>query len=345
MKKYSKKISVIICAYLRKEFIREAIESVLNQTLNKNLYEIIVVKNFKDKDIDKFISKNKIKNIYLDPKKAGYYGVKMAEGVKKANGEIICFLEDDDKFLPNKLEVVYKVFQNKNVGFYHNSYYILYKDKINKNVLNNMGGNFIVNPKKIEKQAIKNLMFSPSYFNTSLMSVRKSILDPNLLIKISPAADRDLWVLSLNSNMISIFDKIPLDLYRIHNSTFTPTIHLKNYSTFVNFIKSRAKLTIDTNGIFYVYKAIKIKWLKKVAFYHMNIFKLDSITFLKSKKLEYLKISFNLFILLIELGFFRKAIKRLLICFLFWLNPEYIRKEIYKSYVSEAVSNNYLINR
>ncbi|WP_290705506.1 glycosyltransferase, partial [Ferroplasma sp. Type II] len=57
-------ISVIIVAYNRKNYIKQAIESVLNQTLNQNLYEIIVVKNFEDMEIDDFINKNNIKNIY-----------------------------------------------------------------------------------------------------------------------------------------------------------------------------------------------------------------------------------------------------------------------------------------
>lgn len=38
-------ISVIITLYNRTQFVREAIESVIKQTLNKDLYEIILVSN------------------------------------------------------------------------------------------------------------------------------------------------------------------------------------------------------------------------------------------------------------------------------------------------------------
>ncbi len=48
-------ITVIIVAYKRKEYIIEAIKSALNQTLNKEYYEIIVIKNFIDKNIDTLI--------------------------------------------------------------------------------------------------------------------------------------------------------------------------------------------------------------------------------------------------------------------------------------------------
>ena len=45
-------ISVIIVAYNRKMYVKQAVESALNQTYDKNKYEIIVVKNFNDEDID-----------------------------------------------------------------------------------------------------------------------------------------------------------------------------------------------------------------------------------------------------------------------------------------------------
>ena len=51
-------ISVIISAYNRKDFIMKAIESALDQDIDKSKYEIIVIKNFVDKDLDRFLKKN-----------------------------------------------------------------------------------------------------------------------------------------------------------------------------------------------------------------------------------------------------------------------------------------------
>ncbi|MEM0143780.1 MAG: glycosyltransferase [Candidatus Parvarchaeum sp.] len=50
-------ISVVVIAYNRKKFIRKALLSVLAQTISKSMYEIIVIKGFKDKEIDNFIKK------------------------------------------------------------------------------------------------------------------------------------------------------------------------------------------------------------------------------------------------------------------------------------------------
>ena len=102
-------ISVILTAFNRKEYILEAIKSVLNQTLERSKYEIIVVKNYLDDNIDKVLSENNVINIYTDDVPVGAYFV---IGMKKSKGEIICFLDDDDLFFPNKLEVVYYLFRN-----------------------------------------------------------------------------------------------------------------------------------------------------------------------------------------------------------------------------------------
>ncbi|MCH4816713.1 MAG: glycosyltransferase [Saccharolobus sp.] len=96
-------ISVIITAYNRKQFLLDAIKSVLNQSLNRNEYEILVAKNFKDDNIDNYLYNNKIKNISIFRSVNNSY---IAEAVKLSSGEIISFLDDDDLFLPTKLENV-----------------------------------------------------------------------------------------------------------------------------------------------------------------------------------------------------------------------------------------------
>ena len=97
-------ISVIITAYNRKEFILDAVNSVINQSLERSKYEIIVVKNYLDDTIDKFLHENNIIDLYTDRKPLG---AKIANGIEKSKGEVICFLEDDDLFLPEKLYEIY----------------------------------------------------------------------------------------------------------------------------------------------------------------------------------------------------------------------------------------------
>ena len=56
-------ISVIITAYNRREFIRDAVNSVINSVLPEDEYEIIVVKNFKDEYVDSIVEKTGGKSI------------------------------------------------------------------------------------------------------------------------------------------------------------------------------------------------------------------------------------------------------------------------------------------
>jgi glycosyltransferase involved in cell wall biosynthesis len=49
-------ISAIITAYNRREFIRDAVNSVINSVLPEDEYEIIVVKNFRDEYVDSIVA-------------------------------------------------------------------------------------------------------------------------------------------------------------------------------------------------------------------------------------------------------------------------------------------------
>lgn len=102
-------VSVIIDNYNYGRYIGQAIESVLNQTYTD--FEIIVVDGASNDDskevIEKHVSKysEKIRAFYRDKSgQAGSFNL----GYKESKGDIICFLDADDYFYENKLEVVVK---------------------------------------------------------------------------------------------------------------------------------------------------------------------------------------------------------------------------------------------
>jgi len=121
-------ISVIIVAYNRKEFLKNAIRSVNNQLLDKGLYEVVVVKSFEDKDVDDYIAKLGYKNIVYDTPS---YGERVRVGIEESKGEILAFLEDDDEFKPNKLSKIYNVFSTqKEVSYFHDTREYIYYNEI-----------------------------------------------------------------------------------------------------------------------------------------------------------------------------------------------------------------------
>ncbi len=102
-------VSVIITTYKRKvEIISIAIQSILNQTY-KNL-ELIVVDDspcdyVERKNVKKYcesINDSRIK--YIQHKSNKGACAARNTGINNSNGEFVCFLDDDDQYLPNKIE-------------------------------------------------------------------------------------------------------------------------------------------------------------------------------------------------------------------------------------------------
>jgi len=107
-------VSVIIPTYGRPDFLQRAIESVLNQTYQH--VEIIVVddngKGTKHQiETEEIISRySNVKYIIHDINKNG--SAARNTGIDNANGKYICFLDDDDEFLPQKIEKQIFIMEN-----------------------------------------------------------------------------------------------------------------------------------------------------------------------------------------------------------------------------------------
>lgn len=119
-------VSVIIPFYKKHQFLKRAIESVLNQTYQK--FEIIIIhddpedNNFelieeiKKKDQRILISRNK-KNIGA--------GLSRNVGIDMSSGKYIAFLDADDIWYKDKLSNQIKFMEKNNFEFSHTSYEII----------------------------------------------------------------------------------------------------------------------------------------------------------------------------------------------------------------------------
>ena len=238
----SHKISCIITLYNRQEFINNAIECVVNQSLKP--HEIIIVDNSSQKiNIqDKFLDKIKIFKIIPGA------GIAQALnfGVSVAEGNYISFLEDDDIWPENYLENIYsKDYLNYNyivtpirklkdglISDYKNP-----KNKIDLDtfLLSNPGVN-------ISNLSVKrNSFFEVGGFDLDLITS----VDKNLIIKFI-----------LNNFKNNVCEKVSI-IKRFHNNnyTFRPKIFLKNLRKF--YFKYKHLMTFK----------MKIKFLKKYIYY------------------------------------------------------------------------------
>ena len=233
-------ISVIITtAHNRREFLLDAVNSALNQTLPKDEYEIIVVKNFEDERIDKFLEEHNVKNIVTNE---GPLGAKIARGVEESKGEVISLLEDDDLWLPQKLEKVKRVFQDENVIYYHNNLYDFYGSLSIDSLIDKIKSNG--DSGKLLKLTIRdmNKSLSPPGNNSSI-AVRKKIFSNNALDKIKNvylAVDVLLFYLAYCNNGYLVFDDEILTLRRLHTTNFSAS-RITDYESWLDHVSNSVK--------------------------------------------------------------------------------------------------------
>jgi glycosyltransferase involved in cell wall biosynthesis len=109
------KISVVICSYNRADYISGAMESLYNQTLPKNLYEIIVVDNNSTDNTkqvcENYISQHTNANFYYYEEKRQGATFARNTGAAKAQSPLLCFMDDDAVADNDFLERIVSFFQ------------------------------------------------------------------------------------------------------------------------------------------------------------------------------------------------------------------------------------------
>lgn len=112
------KLSVIIPTRNRAKLLSKALDSLLKQTLNKEMFEVIVIDNgsldHTKKIVDSFI--NKILNIrYFYEEEPGLH-IGRHKGLREAKSDILVYLDDDVELFPQHLENVLVSFKDEKVG-------------------------------------------------------------------------------------------------------------------------------------------------------------------------------------------------------------------------------------
>jgi glycosyltransferase involved in cell wall biosynthesis len=115
--------SVIITAYNRRRFLLRAVDSVLAQSEPRDAYEIIVVKNFEDEAIDRELA---AKGVITLLRAEAPLGIHLGAALERVRGEVVAFLNDDDRWAPERLAAARARFANDpRLGFYATSYRVI----------------------------------------------------------------------------------------------------------------------------------------------------------------------------------------------------------------------------
>lgn len=112
------KLSLIIPTRNRASLLKNALESVLKQSLNQDKFEVIIVDNGStDNTKEIYIQyKNKIKNLYYFFESTPGLHIGRHKGLKESKSDILVFIDDDAELFPNHLENVLKTFEDEQVA-------------------------------------------------------------------------------------------------------------------------------------------------------------------------------------------------------------------------------------
>lgn len=236
-------ITVIIPVFNRKQYLERALISIQEQSLNKNLFETIVIKNFIDDKLDLKIASFGYKNMFFE----GNMGGRLFTAINESKGDIISFLQDDDLFVKDKLEIIYKILsENVGICFVSNGYIEIDENGLDIDSVKKKHDLEQVLFSENEKKEFSNIcyMIKNGYdFNLSSISIRKDALSPYLyeLNKINGSDDSFFFFVSLFASGSLIRLNVPLTKYRVHNSATAKSGSMNdvlraNYLTFTRQI-------------------------------------------------------------------------------------------------------------
>ena len=285
--------SVIIPNYNNEMFLHRCIGSVVKQSF-KN-WELLLIDNNSEDNSKKVINAfgdNRIKIFDINNK--GVIAKSRNLGIKLSKSEWLCFLDSDDWWETNKLQIIYNNIEKKYADVIVHNELLIFE---NKNKIKKL----FYGP--FEKNFFEKLLLFGNRVSVSASVVKKEFISRNK-IEFSEhkehvtAEDYDFWLkISAKSGKFNFINNI-LGNYYIHNKNYSKNLkkhfdnvfnvceyHCKLYkkNKYMKFIRARKNLLLAlrnfksfkfftymylslTNSSFFllifIYNKIKIKFLK-----------------------------------------------------------------------------------
>lgn len=258
-------VSIIIPTYKRPQYLEETLVSIMEQTYQD--FEVLVIDdgtpNYENEAVCARFDKVK----YFKIKNSGGPAMPRNVGILKATGKYIALVDDDDIWLPKKLEIQVAILdENPNFGLVHSCCEVIDENGNLKNSIIGRPGSPAVKHGNVSMRMMGNWTIMMS---TPL--VRKEIIEKVGLFneKMPPAGeDVEYWVRCSFFTDFYYIDE-PLVHYRIHTNNISTgakgymdiSLYLKN--NLVEF-KKRKIINSDEYGILLnTLCGMQIKMLKK----------------------------------------------------------------------------------
>ena len=240
--------------YKKREFFEESLLSVINQTY-KNIELIIIYDDYKADDLTfikdkiKFHARSKVINNKQN------YGVAKARniGIENSGGEFIAFIDSDDLWDKNKLEIQYNHMKKNNSRISHTNYKIIDKN-------NNLLGINIAKDNLNYQELINSCDIG-----LSTVMIQKDVFKISMFKNIKTKEDYALWLeLARNGEKFSALN-LNLSSYRKTSNSLSSSFKNKLVNGFIVYNKYEKKnlfisfFLVINLGLNYIKKTFKQK--------------------------------------------------------------------------------------
>lgn len=262
------KVSIVFTSYNHKEYLRQALDSLLSQTFRD--FELIIVDDCStdgSQDILKeYAEKDRRIQLTINSQNSGSYVHSTNQGASLASAPYIIFAQCDDWAEPTQLEELYGTFSNSDVGVVFSRSNLVNEDGVvigsdvdsrDIKFKNKYGKGGII----ASDEAFKELMKACIIPNLSAAMVRTSLfreLD-GLSSEYFVLADWDFWMrLATKQSMYYIAE--PLNFFRQHGKTIRNQVKIaRQMDELVKMYKKALSCHPEMRG--YVLKNAAINWI------------------------------------------------------------------------------------
>lgn len=258
-------VSIVTPAYNCSDFIRDTIQSVLNQTFTD--WEMIVVDDCSSDNTYRLVKKEADKDdrikIIKNTKNVGP-AKSRNKAIKEAKGTYIAFLDGDDFWLPNKLEYQLRFMKNQGALFSFSSYLLI--DEKGKSLKKMSTAPAIISYRDLIKF---------NWIGTSTVIYNSQELDKQYMPHIRNRQDWACW-LQLSKLTDAYFIGEPLVKYRVRKDSIS--------SNKVKMIYYHWKIYREIESLTY-FKSINYL-IKNILRHFLNRKIVDSTKFQQQSKLD-----------------------------------------------------------
>jgi hypothetical protein len=231
---FNELISVIIPSFNSGKYLDSAIESVVTQTY-KNM-DIIIVNDGSSDNTEEIVKKHQQKDERIRYVNHGINkGLASARntGLKNAHGEFIAFLDADDIWLPQKINIQLRKIKESDADLVFSNWYIWEPEKDVKVRA------FESNPIEDKRKNLLSSFIKKNLGNSSTAFLKKSSLEKVGLFdeNLKSSEDYDLWLRFLLNEMNIAFCDEPLIYSRKHPGQMSKNIYKMRTSRLTVFKK------------------------------------------------------------------------------------------------------------